>query len=75
MSPSAAEMEAMKDKLVKMEFDHIAITTSHEKEYGIFFLVLLHVMKRLISSSEANKWCNLSNEAHSMFIVANVFVE
>ncbi|GAA6089757.1 centromere-associated protein E isoform X1 [Tachysurus ichikawai] len=32
MPPSAAEMETMKDKLVKMEFDHIAITTSHEKE-------------------------------------------
>lgn len=32
MPPSSAEMEAMKDKLVKMEFDHIAVTTSHEKE-------------------------------------------
>ncbi|XP_027012210.2 centromere-associated protein E isoform X2 [Tachysurus fulvidraco] len=32
MPPSAAEMETMKDKLVKMEFDHIAITTSHEKQ-------------------------------------------
>ncbi|KAK3511021.1 hypothetical protein QTP70_029023 [Hemibagrus guttatus] len=32
MPPSAAEMEAMKDKLVKMEFDHIAVTTGHEKE-------------------------------------------
>ncbi|KAF7689663.1 centromere-associated protein E isoform X1 [Silurus meridionalis] len=32
MPPSAAEMEALKDKLVKMEFDHIAVTTSHEKE-------------------------------------------
>lgn len=32
MPPSAAEMEAMKDKLVKMELDHIAVTTGHEKE-------------------------------------------
>lgn len=33
MTPAAAELSALKDKLVKMELDHIAITTSQEKEY------------------------------------------
>lgn len=33
MTPAAAELAALKDKLVKMELDHIAVTTSHEKEY------------------------------------------
>ncbi|KAK1802937.1 hypothetical protein P4O66_021473 [Electrophorus voltai] len=32
MPPTAAEMEGMKDKLVKMELDHVAVTTGHEKE-------------------------------------------
>ncbi|XP_017313628.1 centromere-associated protein E isoform X3 [Ictalurus punctatus] len=42
MPPSAAEMEAMKDKLVKMEFDHIAVTTSHEKEIAQLTSVVEH---------------------------------
>ncbi|KAI4891029.1 hypothetical protein NFI96_013890, partial [Prochilodus magdalenae] len=42
MPPSAAEMEAMKDKLVKMELDHIAITTGHEKEITRLSSVLEH---------------------------------
>ncbi|KAK2817883.1 hypothetical protein Q7C36_021816 [Tachysurus vachellii] len=42
MPPSAAEMETMKDKLVKMEFDHIAITTSHEKEISQLKSVVEH---------------------------------
>ncbi len=33
MTPEAAEVAALKDKLVKMELDHIAVTTSNEKEY------------------------------------------
>lgn len=32
MTPAAAELAGMKDKLVKMELDHIAVSTSHEKE-------------------------------------------
>ncbi|TSK17800.1 Centromere-associated protein E [Bagarius yarrelli] len=42
MPPSASELEAMKDKLVKMEFDHIAVTTSHEKEIGQLKSVVEH---------------------------------
>ncbi|KAI5629562.1 centromere-associated protein E isoform X2 [Silurus asotus] len=42
MPPSAAEMEALKDKLVKMEFDHIAVTTSHEKEIAQLQSVVDH---------------------------------
>ncbi|XP_034156118.2 centromere-associated protein E isoform X2 [Pangasianodon hypophthalmus] len=42
MPPSAAEMEAMKDKLVKMEFDHIAVTTSHEKAIAQLTSVVEH---------------------------------
>ncbi|KAF5902614.1 centromere-associated protein E, partial [Clarias magur] len=42
MSPSAAEMETMKDKLVKMELDHIAVTTGHEKEIAQLKSVVEH---------------------------------
>ncbi|XP_062866436.1 centromere-associated protein E isoform X2 [Trichomycterus rosablanca] len=42
MPPSAAEMEAMKDKLMKMELDHIAVTTGHEKEITQLTSVLEH---------------------------------
>uniref|UniRef100_A0A8B9JQ75 Uncharacterized protein n=1 Tax=Astyanax mexicanus TaxID=7994 RepID=A0A8B9JQ75_ASTMX len=42
MTPSAAEMEAMKDKLVKMELNHIAETTGHEKEIAQLTSVLEH---------------------------------
>ncbi|KAL7845850.1 hypothetical protein AOLI_G00240420 [Acnodon oligacanthus] len=42
MPPSAAEMEAMKDKLVKMELEHIAVTTGHEKELAQLSSVLEH---------------------------------
>ncbi|XP_072512902.1 centromere-associated protein E [Salminus brasiliensis] len=42
MPPSAAEMEAMKDKLVKMELDHIAETAGHEKEIAQLTSVLEH---------------------------------
>ncbi|MCJ8747829.1 hypothetical protein PDJAM_G00157970 [Pangasius djambal] len=42
MPPSAAEMEAMKDKLVKMEFEHIAVTTGHEKTLAQLTSVVEH---------------------------------
>ncbi|XP_051560864.1 centromere-associated protein E-like [Myxocyprinus asiaticus] len=42
LTPGAAELEAMKDKLVKMELDHIAVTTSHEKEISQMSSVLEH---------------------------------
>ncbi|XP_076839139.1 centromere-associated protein E isoform X2 [Brachyhypopomus gauderio] len=42
MPPSAAEMEAIKDKLVKMELDHIAVTTAHEKEIAQLNSMLEH---------------------------------
>ncbi|XP_016113871.1 centromere-associated protein E [Sinocyclocheilus grahami] len=42
MTPGAAELAALKDKLVKMELDHIAITTSHEKEIAQMSSMLEH---------------------------------
>ncbi|XP_051557985.1 centromere-associated protein E isoform X5 [Myxocyprinus asiaticus] len=42
MTPGAAELVAIKDKLVKMELDHIAVTTSHENEIAQMSSVLEH---------------------------------
>ncbi|XP_048054193.1 centromere-associated protein E isoform X6 [Megalobrama amblycephala] len=42
MTPAAAELAALKDKLVKMELDHIAVTTSHEKEIAQMSSMLEH---------------------------------
>ncbi|XP_016297019.1 centromere-associated protein E-like [Sinocyclocheilus anshuiensis] len=42
MTPGAAELAALKDKLVKMELDHIAVTTSHEKEIAQMSSMLEH---------------------------------
>ncbi|XP_051982459.1 LOW QUALITY PROTEIN: centromere-associated protein E [Xyrauchen texanus] len=42
MTPGAAELEAIKDKLVKMELDHIAVTTSHENDIAQMSSVLEH---------------------------------
>ncbi|XP_067298423.1 centromere-associated protein E isoform X2 [Pseudorasbora parva] len=42
MSPAAAEVAALKDKLVKMELDHIAVTTSHEREVAQMSSMLEH---------------------------------
>uniref|UniRef100_A0A9J8BZ24 Centromere-associated protein E n=1 Tax=Cyprinus carpio carpio TaxID=630221 RepID=A0A9J8BZ24_CYPCA len=42
MTPEAADLAALKDKLVRMELDHIAVTTSHEKEVAQMTSVLEH---------------------------------
>ncbi|XP_026110617.1 centromere-associated protein E isoform X1 [Carassius auratus] len=42
MTPGAAELAALKDKLVKMELDHIAVTTSHENEIAQMSSMLEH---------------------------------
>ncbi|XP_043104393.1 centromere-associated protein E isoform X2 [Puntigrus tetrazona] len=42
MTPEVAELAALKDKLVKMELDHIAVTTGHEKEVAQMSSVLEH---------------------------------
>ncbi|XP_016422139.1 centromere-associated protein E-like isoform X9 [Sinocyclocheilus rhinocerous] len=42
MTPEAADLAALKDKLVKMELDHIAVTTSQEKEVAQMTSVLEH---------------------------------
>ncbi|XP_073698964.1 uncharacterized protein [Garra rufa] len=42
MTPEAAEFATLKDKLVKMELDHIAVTTSHEKEVAQMTSMLEH---------------------------------
>ncbi|XP_056320055.1 centromere-associated protein E isoform X2 [Danio aesculapii] len=42
MTPAAAELAALKDKLVKMELEHIAVTTSHEKEISQMSSMLEH---------------------------------
>ncbi|XDV14395.1 hypothetical protein PO909_014659, partial [Leuciscus waleckii] len=42
MTPAAAELAGMKDKLVKMELDHIAVSTSHEKEIAQMSSMLEH---------------------------------
>ncbi|XP_050974643.1 centromere-associated protein E isoform X2 [Labeo rohita] len=42
MTPEAAEFAALKDKLVKMELDHIAVTTRHEKEVAQMTSMLEH---------------------------------
>ncbi|KAK2908448.1 hypothetical protein Q8A67_004285 [Cirrhinus molitorella] len=42
MTPEAAEFASLKDKLVKMELDHIAVTTSHEKEVAQMTSMLEH---------------------------------
>uniref|UniRef100_A0A9J8ANR7 Centromere-associated protein E n=1 Tax=Cyprinus carpio carpio TaxID=630221 RepID=A0A9J8ANR7_CYPCA len=42
MTPGAAELATLKDKLVKMELDHIAVTTSHEKEIAQMSSMLEH---------------------------------
>nr|XP_055062269.1 centromere-associated protein E [Misgurnus anguillicaudatus] len=42
MTPAAVELEALKDKLVKMELDHIAVTTTHEKELAQMNSMLEH---------------------------------
>ncbi|KAK7162327.1 hypothetical protein R3I94_004856 [Phoxinus phoxinus] len=42
MTPAAAELAGMKDKLIKMELDHIAVSTSHEKEIAQMSSMLEH---------------------------------
>ncbi|XP_056102973.1 centromere-associated protein E isoform X2 [Rhinichthys klamathensis goyatoka] len=42
MTPAAAELAGLKDKLVKMELDHIAVSTSHEKEMAQMSSMLEH---------------------------------
>ncbi|XP_059408289.1 centromere-associated protein E isoform X5 [Carassius carassius] len=42
MTPGASELAALKDKLVKMELDHIAVTTSHENEIAQMSSMLEH---------------------------------
>ncbi|XP_005168062.1 centromere-associated protein E isoform X1 [Danio rerio] len=42
MTPAASELAALKDKLVKMELEHIAVTTSHEKEISQMSSMLEH---------------------------------
>ncbi|XP_016349657.1 centromere-associated protein E-like isoform X2 [Sinocyclocheilus anshuiensis] len=42
MTPEAADLAALKDKLVKMELDHIVVTTSQEKEVAQMTSVLEH---------------------------------
>ncbi|XP_065110107.1 centromere-associated protein E isoform X2 [Paramisgurnus dabryanus] len=42
LTPAAAELEAFKDKLVKMELDHIAVNTTHEKELAQMNSMLEH---------------------------------
>ncbi|KAG1939269.1 centromere-associated protein E [Pimephales promelas] len=42
MTPAAAELADLKDKLVKMELDHIAVSTSHEKEMAQMSSMLEH---------------------------------
>ncbi|XP_057188769.1 centromere-associated protein E isoform X2 [Triplophysa rosa] len=42
MTPAAVQLESLKDKLVKMELDHIAVTTSRDKELGQMSSMLEH---------------------------------
>ncbi|XP_077094163.1 centromere-associated protein E [Siphateles boraxobius] len=42
MTPAAAELAGMKDKLVKMELDHIAVSSSHEKKIAQMSSILEH---------------------------------
>lgn len=42
MTPAASELAALKDKLVQMELEHIAVTTSHEKEISQMSSMLEH---------------------------------
>ncbi|XP_066516219.1 centromere-associated protein E isoform X2 [Hoplias malabaricus] len=42
MPPLAAEMEALKNNMVKMELEHIAVTTGHEREIAQLSSVLEH---------------------------------
>ncbi|KAL6481452.1 hypothetical protein MHYP_G00095320 [Metynnis hypsauchen] len=64
MPPSAAEMEAMKDKLVKMELDHIAVTTCHEKELAQLSSVLEH-REEVIRKLKENLRKTQQEEEHS----------
>ncbi|KAA0722652.1 E Centromere protein [Triplophysa tibetana] len=42
LTPAAIQLESLKDKLVKMELDHIAVTTSRDKELGQMSSMLEH---------------------------------
>ncbi|XP_056595003.1 centromere-associated protein E isoform X2 [Triplophysa dalaica] len=42
LTPADVQLESLKDKLVKMELDHIAITTSRDKELGQMSSMLEH---------------------------------
>ncbi|XP_037399048.1 centromere-associated protein E isoform X2 [Pygocentrus nattereri] len=64
MPPSAAEMEALKDKLVKMELDHIAVTTCHEKELAQLSSVLEH-REEVIRKLKENLRKTQQEEEHS----------